>query len=116
MPRGRLARYREIACSSRSAFLLLVVLLLLVVRLLLLERLGTLDDHRLTTDAQRATLLLQHAIDAVRRAAELVDDVELVLVVGRQPHLAGAAVLVEVLVLHRVPEADAVGALGLLLL
>src|SRR5882724_1106377 len=64
-------------------------------------RLRALRDHRLATDAQRIALLEQYAVDAVRRAAELVDQVVLILVVLGQPLFAGAAELVEVLVLHR---------------
>src|SRR6478609_7359205 len=79
-------------------------------------RLCRLRHHRLTTDAQRATLFEQYAVHAVRRAAEFVDQVVLVLVVLSEPLFASTAELVEVLVLHGVAQADLERALGLLLL
>ena len=50
-------------------------------------------------------LVVETAVRERRRAAELVDDVVFGLVVLREPLLAVARVLVEVLVLHRVVEA-----------
>src|SRR5690606_38611177 len=67
-------------------------------------------------EVQRRRPVAQTGVDARGRAAELVDEVVLSAVVLRQPHLARAGVLVEVLVLHRVVQAGLEGALRLLLL
>src|SRR5690606_8202134 len=69
------------------------------------HRLG-IGDQGLATQPQRIGLFLQRIVDVDRRTAELVDQVELGLVLVREPLFASAAELVEVLILYRVAETD----------
>src|SRR5882724_11429346 len=104
-------RWKRSAEARRSSLLLALLFVLGIVarRFLLRGALGLLllrrDDVRLAAYLQRIGPFLQRAVHPRRRAAKLVDEVELRLVVLREPFLARAAELVEVLVGHGVVEA-----------